>query len=426
MKDIALNLISFSYERIFHEKMGDDARGFIKNLSYIVVASGIAAILSTVFNVFAGRVLGPGEYGEFTLIQTVAMFLLVPMMLGIDTAMITYTAEKDEFENRSTIISTTVILIIIFTLISVSVYYLFSPHISEIFSISTDMLYLAVIFAVLSVISTFATGTLRSLHKMKEYASFQPMPNIILLLVFFLFFFTNFISFKSALISMYIALGITGFIMVFSIKNYIKFNFKIYWAKKLVRYGSYASLGGLASVFYSNIDKIIIYKYLTTADIGIYRSYYFASINLVGLFIGMFVAVFFPLACRYKDKKVILNRINKSIFYLIVFGLPATIFFEFIILKLYGDAYPFDIKLAFFFGTGGILACITSIYSWLISAAGAEGIKIMSIVAIIVGVINLALNFLLIPMVGLVGGVIALNVSYAINTAVLFKLRLML
>jgi O-antigen/teichoic acid export membrane protein len=140
----------------------------------------------------------------------------------------------------------------------------------------------------------------------------------------------------------------------------------------------------------------------------------------------MFVAVFFPLACRYKDKKVILNRINKSIFYLIVFGLPATIFFEFIILKLYGDAYPFDIKLAFFFGTGGILACITSIYSWLISAAGAEGIKIMSIVAIIVGVINLALNFLLIPMVGLVGGVIALNVSYAINTAVLFKLRLML
>ncbi|SNQ62976.1 oligosaccharide flippase family protein [Candidatus Methanoperedens nitratireducens] len=423
MKDIAISLIGFSYEKIFHEKMGNDAKGFLKNLSYIVIASGIAAILSTSFNIFAGRVLGPSEYGEFTLIQTIAMFLLVPMMLGIDTAMITYTAEKNKFDSQSSIISTTFILVTIFTLVSVSIYYLFSSQISKIFSISTDILYLAVIFAFLSVISTFATGTLRSLHKMKEYAIFQPLPNLILLLIFFVFFFSNYISFKSALFSMYIAFGVTGLLMIYSVKKYLRPNFKLCWAKRLIRYGLYMSLMGLASVFYANIDKIIIYKFLTTADIGIYRSYYFSSINFVGLFIGMFIAVFYPLVCKYKDKKVILNRINRVILYLVILGLPIIIFFEFIILKLYGDDYPFDIKLAFLFGIGGLLTCINSIYSWLINSIGTEGIKVMSIAAIIVGVINLVLNFLLIPMFGLVGGVIAFNVSYAINTAVLFKLR---
>lgn len=163
MRDFALNLISFSYEKILHEKMGNEARGFIKNLSYVLFSSGIATILSMVFNNFAGRNLSPGAVSN-------------PSVIG------------------------------------------------------------------------------------------------------------------------------TGFIMLYAIHKYLKFDFKIYWAKKLVRYGLYSSLGGLSSVFYGNIDKIIIYKYLTTADIRVCCAYYFASINLVGLFIGMFVAVFFPLYLNIKIK----------------------------------------------------------------------------------------------------------------------------
>lgn len=399
--------------------MGDEAKNFIKILSYIMLSSGIAAILSMVFNIFAGRTLGPSEYGEFTLVQTIAMFLIVPMTLGFDTAMVKHTAEKNEFENQSSIISTAFILVLIFTLISILIYYLLSFQVSHIFSISTDILYLAIIFAAVSVFSSFATGTLRGLHKMKEYAAFQPLPNIILILAFFAFFFINFISFKSALISMYFSLGITGLIMLYAIHKYLKFDFKIYWAKKLVQYGLYASLGGISSVVYGNIDKIIIYKYLTTADIGVYRAYYFASINLVGLFIGMFVAVFFPFVCKYKDKNVILSRANKIVLYLIIFGLPLIILPEFIILKLYGSAYPFNLELAFFFGIGGILTCINSIYAWLMNAIGTQGVKTSTFAAIIMGLADIFLNFWLIPMIGMTGAVIALIISYIIGISII-------
>ncbi len=418
MRDVALNLFSVLYESIFHEKLGDEARKFIKNLSYIVVASGIAAIISAIFNIFAGRILGPDGYGEFTLIQTIAMFLIVPMSLGFDMAMIKYTAEKNEFGIQSSIISTTYISMFIITLISISIYYLFSFQFSKIFSISTDILYLCIIFAILSVINTFTTSALRSLHKMKEYAISQVLPNFILLLTFLIFIFVKFISFKSALISMYLALGITGFIMLSTIRKYLKLDFKIDWAKKLGGYGLIAILGGLSSVFYGNIDKLIIYKYLTVADMGIYRAYYFASINLIGLFIGMFVAVFFPLACKYENKNIILNRVNKIIIYLIILGLPFIIFFEFLILKLYGSGYPFNPELALFFGIGGVLTFVYSIYSWLISAAGMEGIKISSFAAIIIGLVDIILNFWLIPLIGMVGAVIAMIISYIIGISI--------
>ncbi len=421
MRDIVLNLMFFLYERVFHEKMGVEARNFVKNLLYIFIASGIAAILSVAFNISVGRILGPKEYGEFTLVQTIAMFLIVPMMLGLDNSIIKFTSEKKDFSNQSMIISTAFILVLVFSLISMSIYYLLSIQISKIFSISNDILYLAIIFAILSVICTIATSTLRSLHKMKEYAIFQPLPNIIILLTFFTFFFIKFISFKSALISMYFSLGITGVIMLFVVRNYLIFDFKKQWAKELTQYGLYASTGSLSSVVYGNFDKIIIYKYLTTADIGIYRAYSFASINLIGLFIGMFVAVFFPLACKYDNKNIILNRLNKLLIYLILFGLPFVLFFEFVILKLYGHEYPFNLELAFFFGIGAILICISSVYFWLMTSIGTEGVKIVSFAAIIIGLINIFLNIWLIPLIGMMGAVIAMIISYAIGIGIVIS-----
>lgn len=418
MREIVIKLIFFLYERVFHEKLGDEARKFIKNLIYIIIASGIAAILSIFFNIFAGRILGPKEYGEFTLVQTIASFLIIPMTMGLDNAIIKFTAEKKDFSNQSLIISTAFILMFVLSLISISIYYLFSIQISKIFSISNDILYLAIIFAVLSVIGLIASSTFRSLHKMKEYATFQPLPNIIILLIFFALFFINIVSFRSALISMYFGLGITGVIMLFTIKKYLKFDFKKSLAKNLVSYGLYASLGGLSSVFYGNIDKLIINQYLTTADIGIYRAYSFASINLIGLFIGMFVAVFFPLSCRYDNKRILLNRLNKLIVYLILFGFPFILFFEFVILKLYGHEYPFSLELAFFFAIAAILTCINSIYGWLMNAIGTQGIKIASFAAIMIGLVNLFLNFWLIPLIGVKGAIIALIISYIIGIGI--------
>jgi len=97
---IYFNFVSFLYEKILHEKMNDDVKKFFINLSHIGIGMIIATIFSFTFNILAGRILGPSGYGEFTLVQSIAMFLYIPMLLGFNTAMVKYNAEKDDIKPK--------------------------------------------------------------------------------------------------------------------------------------------------------------------------------------------------------------------------------------------------------------------------------------------------------------------------------------
>ena len=117
-------LINIVYRKIFHEEVSFEVEKFIKNLSYVGIGTVIASVFSFTYNVLAGRWLGPSEYGTFTLVQSVAMFLYIPMLLGFHTAMIKYNAEKDDILRQRCIISTTYILVLLFTVVSLLAYFI--------------------------------------------------------------------------------------------------------------------------------------------------------------------------------------------------------------------------------------------------------------------------------------------------------------
>jgi len=421
--DFVVNLISFSYEWIFHEKMSDEVKKFFKNLSYVGLGTIIATIFSFTFNILAGRILGPSGYGEFTLVQSVAMFLYIPMLMGFSTAMIKYNAEKEDLKRQRTIISTTYILVFIFTIVSIFLYYLFSFQISNLFSVSGEIFYLSVVFAVLFVFYTLTTRTLRSLHELKKYAIFQPIYGIILLSAFLVFIFINFISFKSMVFSMYLAYGIMGGIILAFIRKYIRFEFDRSWADRLARYSSYAIIGGVSFVFYTNIDKILINMYMTVADVGIYRAYYFASVGIAGLIFGIFNTVFFPVVSKCDDKKAIFKKIGRFTPYLVGFGLPLIIISEFVILKLYGGGYPINFSLILLFAIVSILIVYYGIYDWTFCSEGMTGVKLVTISTIIIAIINIPLNIYLIPRFGLFGAVASTAIAFFAGISCLLLLK---
>ena len=186
---IFITVFTFVYEKIFHEKISKEVKKFVKNLSYVAFGTIIATVFSFAFTILAGRILGPSEYGQFALVESVAMFLYIPMLLGFGTALIKYNSEKEALKRQQKIISTAYFLIFIFTVVSIVIYYLFSSQISAVFSIPIGLFYLSVIFATLFVVYRLTTGTLRSLHEMKKYAIFQPTYSIILLASFLIFIF---------------------------------------------------------------------------------------------------------------------------------------------------------------------------------------------------------------------------------------------
>ena len=416
-------VVSFIYGKVFHEKMSNEAMTFFSNLSYVGLGTFIATIFSFAFNVLSGRLLGPAEYGEFSLVQSIAMFLYIPMLMGSHTSMVKYNSEKKEFHRQQKIISTTYILVFAQLFGTILLYLLFEPEILRIFSISSNLLSLSIIFAILFVFYTLSTETLRSLHEMKKISILMPVFSIILLFSFLYFFHINLRSSRSMIFSMYITYGITSVIILPFIWRYLKFDFDRKWIAKITKYSYYAIMGGLSFVLYSNVDIILINKYMQIEYVGIYRAYNYSFTMVIAMFIGIFTTVFFPYASMCENKKILLNKVNKSIFFLIIVGLPIAIICGLTIFNIYGDEYVFDPKLVLLFGLNGICISIDALYGDLMNSIGIRGIKIVSFASIVMALVNILLNLLLIPKIGIEGAIIATIVSYSISILIIFSKR---
>lgn len=414
-------LIVAVYERIFHEKMSADVVGFFKNIYYLGIGTIVATIFSFTFNILAGRIVGPSGYGKFALVQSIAMFLYIPMLFGIHSAMIKYNAESNEFHKQRSIISTAYLLVFALTFTFSIIFYLLTPNISEVMSTSSDIVHLSIIFSILFVFYTMESSTLQSLNKMKILSLLRPLFSITLLLSFIYCIISNNISFKSIVFSMYFAYGITGCIILIYVRKYVIFNFDAQSAKIIGRYGSFVLLSGLSFVLYTNIDKILINKYMLEADVGLYNAYYYGSINIVSMFLGILIPVLFPTMSKYKNKMPLYQKINKSLPYLIFLGLPIVLIFEFTVIKLYGVQYRVDIFLMILFAITSILVACYSIYAWLSNSEGENGVRLTLAGTGTIAISNVVLNIYLIPLFGLHGAIGSTALAYCIGMYVFYS-----
>ena len=403
------------YEKIMGEKVGENIKSFVKDLLQIGLSSIISAGLIAIFNILSGRILGPAEYGKFTVTQSVATFLHVPMLLGFNTAMIKYVSEKSDHRVKKEIISTSYYIVAFLIFITTIFCLIFKTQVIKLFSISIEIYYFSIIFSILFTLYIFTTDTLRGLFKMKLFSVSQIIYAVILLLTFLFFILVkNTHSFHSMLYATLLSYIVPSvFLLIFFlIRRYIRFIFNKFWSLQLTKYSIFATIGGLSSAIYTNIDKILINKYMTPTDLGIYKAYYFASINMIGFFWRIFNIVFFPTASKHQNKLAIFRKINNIVPYLIVFGIPFIFILEVIIIKFYGKKYPFDFRLAIIFSIATIVVFINSFYVWLMAAVGQKGIKVTAISEFVSAVINVCMNLLLLPRIGILGAPVAMVISY--------------
>lgn len=415
-----IGIVGYFYEQLFHEKVSVNVEKFIKNLSYVSIGTLISTVFSFAFNILAGRWLGPSEYGFFTLVQSVAMFLYIPMTLGFATALVKYNCEKIDFIRQRKIISTTFMLVLLFTIASLAFYLIFSKQIMALFSISEDIFYFSLAFAVLFVFYNLMTETLRSIHKLYEYSLFKPIYSVILFASFLVFIFIfNDLFYTSPLFSMLIAYGVTGGILLAFLRKYIRPEFSWPCANTLQKYSIYSLTGGISAAFYQNIGKIILNMYLPVAMVGIYWAYAFSFTTVILLFSTIFVTVFFPVASMCQNKGMLFKRINKIVILFILFGLPFALISGYIILKLYGSEYPFDLILTLLSAASGVCISVDMLYGQLLNSVSVKGVKITSYAAVVLAVMSVILSFLLIPMFGLIGAMTATIISYAASVVIM-------
>jgi len=416
-----MKLFSFFYRVVFQENMSEDVENFIKNLSYISLGTIFLAIFSFLFNVIAGRLLGPSGYGNFVLVQSIAMFLYIPMLLGLHTAMVKYCAENSDYNSRCKIISTTYITVITLTVISVILYSIFNEQLLLLFSVNPEIIELSVIFAIFFVLYTLTTSTMSGLHMMKEIALFQPIYGLTLVSSLFIFTCIQSPSFKSMIYSNYLAYGIIVCVIIFVyLKKFLILNIDRHWLSQLWRYSNLAIIGGIASTLYTNIDRILINYYMGAEFVGIYGVYYIASFSILGFFASTFALVFFPTASRKLNKRGLYHKLKKTFPYLFILGIPGALLGEFILLNFFGKEYPLEFPLMIIFAITAVLAMSYGIIASFFSSDGGSGIRIASLGVLIIAIINIVLNIIFIPRIGLYGAIGATAIALVLGLCYIF------
>lgn len=419
IKEPLKRLIFWIYLKIFEEEPGPVVLNFIKNLGYVGIGFTLAKILSLFFQIGTGRILGSHEYGKFVLVVSISSFLYVPMLIGVGSAIVKYLAEQKDEGEKKKILSTGLFLILISTLLFSFIFYSLSNQIASISSVSQKYIFAAILMAIFVVPFIMSKRIAQGFFEMKQISAIEitwAIVSVITLAI--LLRYVN--DARTPITALIIGYGISSLIILPRLKKHFGLTFSKKWAKILLSYGSYASLGAVSSVGIGNIDKIFINKFLGIGEVGLYQAYFFSTLGVAGFLTAIFNTVFFPEASR-GDKKVILEKIKKIVrFFPLLF--PILLLCSFIILTLYGEEYEFILPLIVVFVLASLITAVYSIYGTYIASFGVRGIKVCLYSILAASAVNTLLNFVLIPRIQLYGPPISMIAGYLIGMAVLLVL----
>ena len=420
LKQFSDHLLTVLFERIFKEHMSPEAAALLKGTSHVGVGGLIAAALSFVFYILGARLLGPENYGNFSLVVSIGAILGLSMSIGI-TPMLKYASESRDDAVRSEIISTAYIQIAFFTVASGAIFLLLSGPLSNLFGVSEAVFIFAIAYAIVATSLALTQYSLRIFFKLKAFALINASQSAFVLAIFIAFIAVNLRVWQSAAYATVLTNAALSLLLIVYLRKYITLHYARSWGAQILKYGAF-SMPGAVALALMEADKILINVLKTTADVGIYQAYSLVSINIAAMLWNIVNAGFFPYASRSPHKLAIFLRISKAVPYLALF-VPIVLIVEGITFIFFGHQYPFSVQLALLFSVAATVYFLYECYSWLIVSQGVDGVKVNTISSVIALVVLLSLDVLLIPLIGITGAALALIFAYLAPTIFIYSRR---
>ncbi len=388
--------------------MTSTTRKIASNTLSILTGKAVDAILSLVLAVTLVRYLGPDNYGRYSLIYVAIGLLQWLPLMGMDKILVRDIARDPESQDslmaKAHAISLMSGLAAYFILILFAA--VFKPSYTVLFAIGGIELALTPLTI---------RWVLMELHLEKVYSEIAVRSGKALFVVASL----TLIYFKAPLPSFIGARTasqiLTALLMYFFARRYgpykMDFNFKGHL--KLLKKSAPMALSHVNTLIHHNIDQVILYSLLGTHYVGIYA----AAVRIcrfLNIIPNTFTANLFPLMSKIKIEKDLKKTISIGSRILTIISAPVVLFTALwagdILILLFGPTYAegshaFSI-LAYamfftFFGqlTMHIMVVVNKIgiYAWAVATTA---------------VINVILNYLFIPHMGMCGAAFATLISY--------------
>ncbi len=380
------------------------AAKIFKNTSWLISGNVLTMLVGIFVTAMVARYFGPEKYGLFNYALSFTALFTALSTLGLDT--LTVKAIVDKEHDEGTILCTSLYLRVfgglILTIVASTFIRLIEPNDIYLHTLVLIMS-LTILFKSLEVIDYWVQAYQRA-----------KISSVVRIVVTFLSAGLKILMvllegslIHYALIFMFDAVVIGFALYVAYLKqkeDSVKWNFSLGYAKKVLQKSWYLILSGLMVTLYMKIDQVMLGSMMPTkAELGIYSVA--VRIATMWFFVPMAIITSFnPVIMNKKksDQKAYIQSVQ--LLYTIVawigigFGVLISLFSNTIVSVLFGLDYLRAggiLSLSIWAGTFAMLGSARG--SWLIC----EGLQKFSIVYIGAGaVINILLNYILIPYIG--------------------------
>lgn len=379
----------------------------IKNSIWIIGERVFQSIINLILTMLTSRYLGPANYGILNYGTTFVNIFLVIMGLGLDSIIVNELIKNRDKEGE--ILGTTIVMRLISSFLSIIVMMFLVVILqtkSKIIIITSLLQSLVLIFQAFNILEGWFQSYLKS-----KYVSIAKGIAYIVVAIYKIYLLStnkSVVWFALSNVFDYMIIAIILFIFYkVNAKQKFKLNFKL--GKELVSKSYHFIISGIMVMLYTQIDKIMIGSILNEVQLG----YYTAALTICRMWVFVPEAILTsarPSIFYAKNNNLnFLKRLKQTyaiIFWIcVIFAFLICLFAKYIVLIIYGKQYLEAItplKLLIWYVPLSELGMARGI--WIV----AENKNKYSKKYIIWGtVINIVLNYILIPKIGINGAIIA-------------------
>lgn len=367
---------------------------------------GLAFLTIPIFT----RLLSPEEYGVLAIFTSILAIFTIIMGLNFHASIAVkyYDRDKDFPE----FLGTNLFFLFANNIILIFVCFIFNSSLASIFSVNSDIFIIAVIVSTFVFFIQVELSYLQASQQSKRYAGITVIRNLLVTSLAILWtYLLKDNRYYGNIYSQLIVLGIIFFFVMFNLKKVSKFSIKYRHLRYALLFSIPLIPHSLAGIVLSQIDRIMINNYLGSHQVGLY----FLAYN-VGLLVSVFVAalnnawvpIFFEsLKNGYFEKiQKLAEKYSKVV---LVAALGLILFSKDVITIMADKQYIDSYKIVPLFALSGVAGFFYTLfvnYAFYNRRTG-----LVSIISVAVCLINIFLNYILIPRFGYTGAACANLIS---------------
>lgn len=375
-------------------------------------------------SIIIARVLGPEAKGIYSLAVLLPTLLITFTQIGVGPATVFYVGRGQHSLKKifGAVIFFSILISIVATSIGLIIALFFGEKLFP--GVAKEYLLLALFLIPFEIFLTFGIDILLGLQKIKKYNIVRLFQGFIFLFLISAFLLGLHFGIKAALFSQAISFLLASIFLFFQVKKEtqgIIFSLDKNLLKDFFSYSFKVYFGNIATYLHLRVDMWMINFFLNPTAAGFY-SISVALAEKIWLISQSAGTVLFPRISAQKDKKMLKKFTpivcRNILFITFLMSLVLFLFGRWLIVLFYSPAFlksvlPFQILLIGTVSISGMRILTNDL-------AGRGKPIINSYIALVSVILNIALNVLLIPKVGIIGAAWATAISYTFAFVIKF------